>query len=79
MSMHPSSASVPSIWPWRAIASLKGWPQLQKTAPRTGTEMCCPVSLKLLLTSFPGMTGSTLALAHPLPQGGVCPLPTFPS
>ncbi|XP_074242013.1 receptor-type tyrosine-protein phosphatase H isoform X3 [Saimiri boliviensis] len=29
--------------PWWAPASLRWWLQLQRTTPRTATEMCCPV------------------------------------
>lgn len=80
-SVYPSSASASSIWLWVATASLRWWPQLQKTVPRTGTEMCCPVSLKLLLTC--SQCDFVHALSQPVPcplsWGHECPQLTLPS
>ena len=53
------SACAPSNWLWRVTACLKRWPRLLKTAPRTVTVTCCPVSLRPLLTSSPAVTLST--------------------
>lgn len=79
-SAYPSSASASSIWPWGATASLRWWPQLQKTVQRTGTEMCCPVSLKLLLTC--SQCNFVHALSQPVPcslsLGHKCPQLTLP-
>lgn len=67
----PVLCPAPSVWPWRAKANLRRWPQLRRTAPRTATETCCPVSLQHLLTSSRRGLGQ-----HPIPGPSLTPCET---